>query len=478
HSTLQYLQLSNCNYFQYHLILRTLPNLKTFVIDCFQLENANETINSVQKYERLTSLTISKCNLLMEHFRLVLTTVPSLTYLKLMSTRSVYGPVFNGSFWEEFIQIGFPQLKTFEFRFTYPIRDNGIVHSVNSIIASFRTSFWLQDKRWFTICDHFIKSKQIAVYTKSICVNQDGPLIRCEAVPVSSVCRLIENSNDIETTTLMTLNFSECHIDKQVIQDLADALSDDITIKTLDLHDSRLKNDMLQNLIDLLSKCTQLTTLHLGNNQLGPLGVQHLATLLQSNLTIETLHVPFNSIRNDGIRYIIETLEDNKTLTTLNLQFTEIEDSGMQYIASMFMCSTTLQSLNLSNNYFGVTATQYLSDALKQNNTLITLDLSGNNLGIKGAEFLADALPYTTTLITLNISKTQVLDQGSQAIAIALLSNTSLKSLDLRGNSIEEPGAQKFISLLRQNRRLLSLNLRENRIDTLLLYNTEMMHSE
>ncbi|CAF1661467.1 unnamed protein product [Adineta ricciae] len=284
HSTLQYLKLPKCNYFQYHLILRTLPNLKTFIIDSFQLENANETINSVQKYEQLTSLTISKCNLLMEHFRLVLITVPSLTYLKLMSTRLMYGHVFNGSFWEEFIQIRFPQLKTFEFHFTYPIQDNAIVHSVNSIIASFRTSFWLQDKRWFTICDHFIKSKQIAVYTKSICVNQDGPLIRCEAVPVSSVCRLIENPNDIEHKTPMTLNFSKCHIDEQVIQDLADALSDDITIKTLDLQDSRFKTDMLQKFTDLLSKCTQLTTLHLGNNQLGPLGVQHFATLLQSNL--------------------------------------------------------------------------------------------------------------------------------------------------------------------------------------------------
>ncbi|CAF1203621.1 unnamed protein product [Adineta steineri] len=348
-----------------------------------------------KSYQRLTSLTIHDCKLPLERLRSILITVPSLTYLKLVSSRSVYGSVFDGSFWEQFIQTRFPQLKKFEFCFTYPIEGDIIIHSVNSIITSFRSSFWIHEKRWFTVCDHFIKSRQIAVYTKPICMNRYETLIKCEAMPVNSNCRLIEYSNNIENKTLTTLDLKGCRIGGQIIQDLADGLSDDTTI--------------------------------------------------------ETLHIPFNTIRNDGIQYIVSGLEGNKTLTTLNLQFCEVEDSGVQYLALLLMNSTTLLSLNLSNNYLGVLGTQYLCHALMQNITLTTLDLSGNNLGIEGAKVLADALPYMTTLVTLNILKTQILDQGAQAIALALLSNTSLKALDLRGNCIEEPGAQQFIHVLRNN---------------------------
>ena len=55
-------------------------------------------------------------------------TLSSLIYLKLTSVKSVYSPVFEGLFWEQFIRIRFPQRKNFEFYFTYSIEDNTVIH--------------------------------------------------------------------------------------------------------------------------------------------------------------------------------------------------------------------------------------------------------------------------------------------------------------------------------------------------------------
>jgi hypothetical protein len=101
--------------------------------------------------------------------------------------------VFDGSFWEHFIRIRLPQLKKFEFFFVYPVRKNAPVHSVKSIIATFQTAFWINDKNWFATCDYIVKSSQITLYTIPIRMNDCEILVRCEALPMNSVCHLISH---------------------------------------------------------------------------------------------------------------------------------------------------------------------------------------------------------------------------------------------------------------------------------------------
>ncbi|UJR12256.1 hypothetical protein I4U23_016433 [Adineta vaga] len=340
HSTLQHLTLLACNYSQYRHILHCLPNLKTFVIGYFELssnDEVNDSSRADEKYQQLISLTILDCQLLIEYIRLILISVPSLTYLKLISFRSVYGPVFDGSFWEQLIQIRLSKLKKFEFCFTYRIRKDARVHTVNSIIASFRTPFWLYNKQWFTTCDHLIKSSYVAIYTIPIYLNDHELSIRYDAMPINSVCRLIEyrttDDNLITEENISTLNLHGLSMGEQVICDLTDALSNNTTLKVLDLQGTNLDVERLEQLTDALEKYTKLTTLHLGNNQIGIFGAQYVARLLRNKSTIETLYLPSNRIRNEALQYLMNGLEDNRTVTTLDLQSNGIEDSEVQYLA-------------------------------------------------------------------------------------------------------------------------------------------------
>lgn len=58
----------------------------------------------------------------------------------------------NGQIWEELIHSSLPLLKTFQFYLKFNC-DNGTSTSMDEVIASFSTPFYLFEKRWFVRCD-------------------------------------------------------------------------------------------------------------------------------------------------------------------------------------------------------------------------------------------------------------------------------------------------------------------------------------
>lgn len=146
-------------------ILQNCPHLRTFVTKYIE-DYSNETnlsFYTCTNNSRLTYLTLNDCHLSMENLETLLSFTPSLVNLKLVSCRSTVDFIFAGTFWEKLIQTKLPLLDKFEFFLQSDnIQD---ICRIESLITQFKTSFWLNDKRWFVNCDYVIPSSPIRIYT-------------------------------------------------------------------------------------------------------------------------------------------------------------------------------------------------------------------------------------------------------------------------------------------------------------------------
>jgi hypothetical protein len=192
--TLQHLTIGVCSYEEFQLILSHLSQLQTLVLKDCNTYGLNETFltsSACVNYPQLKSLTIERCSLSIEYLKLAFSLTPSLVYLKLMSDRSLYDSVFDGDFWVEFIQTKLPLLDKFDFVFTYYLSFHyHVPQSFSSLIISFQTPFWLNDKHWFVTYDYVIHSSQhrIIIYTlPEYTTMETETLIRCEASLTDSV---------------------------------------------------------------------------------------------------------------------------------------------------------------------------------------------------------------------------------------------------------------------------------------------------
>ncbi|CAF1419927.1 unnamed protein product [Rotaria sordida] len=85
----------------------------------------------------------------MDKLELLLSILPSIINLDLASSGRPFEFVRRLSQWEGFIRLKLPQLYRFEFCiFCYCSN----WENFESLIAAFRTSFWLEEKRWFVTC--------------------------------------------------------------------------------------------------------------------------------------------------------------------------------------------------------------------------------------------------------------------------------------------------------------------------------------
>lgn len=139
---------------------------------------------------------MSDCKLPMKDLEIFLLLTPSLVHLKLASTRSIYDSMFDGYYWEQFIQNNLPSLNKFEFFFTYNSDEfNGEPH-FDSIISPFSTPFWLNNKHWFVTCDYIPRISKIIVYTAPVSMGdlQDYYTV-FQISSTNTICHCIMRSN-------------------------------------------------------------------------------------------------------------------------------------------------------------------------------------------------------------------------------------------------------------------------------------------
>ncbi|CAF1615259.1 unnamed protein product [Rotaria magnacalcarata] len=191
---LEHLEFSDCIYSEYLLILRHLPNLRTLVIqDCIIGDNQTcLTLSASIVLASLKSLTITNCSLAPQHFELLISSIPSLHHLKLISHRERFDSMFNASYWEQLICTKLLKLEKFEFLFAFTdLRNNSFV-SLESFIASFRAPFWLNDKHWFVTCAYVPRGRAIWLHTTPIDSTRYQGCVRCEVSWRDSICRLTQ----------------------------------------------------------------------------------------------------------------------------------------------------------------------------------------------------------------------------------------------------------------------------------------------
>ncbi|CAF3747472.1 unnamed protein product [Rotaria sp. Silwood1] len=151
------------------IILQCSPHLHTIILK----ETLDEIINHVSLkfaspiyFRQLTSLTMENFRETVDDLESFLLLTPSLVHLKLVGNRSM----FDGKRWEQFIEINLPNLDKFEFYFDYWSSDEKTSAYLELIIASFRTPFWIEHKKWFVNCACDIKrSYTVYLYSIPIC---------------------------------------------------------------------------------------------------------------------------------------------------------------------------------------------------------------------------------------------------------------------------------------------------------------------
>ncbi|CAM4923241.1 unnamed protein product [Rotaria socialis] len=453
--SLKYAIIDTCTYNQYRVMIHSLPHLESVSIeDCTLNEYNGKTLllSAPTLHPSLKSLTMAKSRLPAEYIQRLLSETPNLVNLTLISHKRQFDSLFDGAYWENFIQINLPLLAKFEFFFEsclskvecdykgdyhYKEKDENYTHtSLSSLILPFRTPFWLDEKRWFVTCDFLIESADLRICTVPVIVVDKWQCYRCELSPFDDKPRITERlvNEAIGTSTdkvLTTLKFENCGINSIRIGYLADVLRHDKTI----------------------------TNLNLKNNTIGPKGIQYIAEALQQNKTLTTLNLQQNCIGTNGAPYICDILQHNTTLTRLNIGMSGIGVDKMIEIFNALQANTTLKAIDLYHCSIGRYGMDYLTNALQKNTTLTELNLTSNDIKVAAAEHLACLFRKTTTLTFLNIGRNEMEEEGIKYIADALQTNTTLRILQIDWNTIRTTGARHLSDAMRKNTTLTELSV-------------------
>ena len=178
-SQLQYLSIQNCTFNEYHTILSSLNQLRTFEISKCDMTHADKSIslyaasssNDAKRqcisieYRQLISLTIHDGSMSAQDLEYLILLTPSLTCLKLLSFGNIRDQRFDGFYWEQFIQNNLRLLNKFQFYFVCSVFELDFVNELTSIIQPFQNSFWINNKHWLVTCDYIARISHISLYT-------------------------------------------------------------------------------------------------------------------------------------------------------------------------------------------------------------------------------------------------------------------------------------------------------------------------
>ncbi|CAF4837478.1 unnamed protein product, partial [Rotaria socialis] len=355
---LEHLSIDNCTFSNYCAILHHWPRLQTFVMkDCTMDHVDNKIFSSPASTQcsLLKSLAITQCSLPMKHLEKLLSLTSTLVQLKLWFYECGSNILSNGYDWTHLIKTKLPILDRFEFFFS---NSTGFHRNTNStslafLIDSFRTSFWLEEKKWFFACDYEFRPHKIRIYTTSIKINDFTDSVRCEVLSIDGVHRFVR----------------------------------------------RLTHKMVDGIAE-----ESLIILDLGSNQIGDKGAQYLANAL----TLATLNLSFNRIGYQGAQHLANALRHNTTLVTLNLNKNRVQEQGAEYLADALQYNTTLTTLNVDEDASGYCVAVQAAVKIRNEKTLTTLNVRLNEIGDGGAQYFANALQQNM-VITIVVCNTNIL---------------------------------------------------------------------
>jgi hypothetical protein len=209
-SLLQSLTISNhLNFTQFSTILSHSPQLKKFSLQHCIIDDSTEIDSNKISYQQLSSLTFDDCELDMNECELLLSLTPSLEYLQINGGTNLV----DGSRWEQFIQKKLLKLNQFQFALcghTVDIYEDLV--DIESLINSFRTPFWLENKRWFVVCYYFKDSAKYSLYSLPICKSNVRFSPQKDKITCSTYSNLMNDVTITDNVHEMQLNLTDLMI--------------------------------------------------------------------------------------------------------------------------------------------------------------------------------------------------------------------------------------------------------------------------
>jgi hypothetical protein len=155
-------------------------------------------------FRQLTSMIIENFDGTIEKLESLLLVTPSLVYLKLIGGENM----LDGKRWEQFIEINLPQLDKFEFFFKEWNTIKQTSADLELIIASFRTPFWIEHKKWFVIGKFDMTySSTIYLYSIPLCTSCLRYQTRYKK-DFLSICTMATEDDSITMNNIKSLNLN------------------------------------------------------------------------------------------------------------------------------------------------------------------------------------------------------------------------------------------------------------------------------
>lgn len=132
----------------------------------------------------------------MQDLECLLSLTPSLAHLKLVAYRTTFDSIFDGSYWEIFIQNNLFLLKKFEFFLTCGTNKSNNPDSFDSVIIPFQSPFWLNNKNWFVTYNYIPQRSKILLYTTPAFMHIETRSSKFEVSSINSKCQFNLNLND------------------------------------------------------------------------------------------------------------------------------------------------------------------------------------------------------------------------------------------------------------------------------------------
>jgi len=225
---LEHLTISHSNWYTVYSIIFHLPYLQILVVKNIiwnRFDSTTYTYPDIPQSSHLTSLSLNfNYDISINDVESVLSLLSMLTHLRLIGERPLANlQLFNGSRWENFIQTKLPLLNKFEFWFTYCTRTDSSCITVESLIAPFRTSFWLKIKDWVVKCDHYYAKYSPEFHLYSL------PIVRNNfdySEQQSKILHSMLNTADNDATIIVNVRQLSLNLSQMTIESNAQLVSD------------------------------------------------------------------------------------------------------------------------------------------------------------------------------------------------------------------------------------------------------------
>ena len=156
------------------IMLEHLPHLQILSLEDITnnlTSNQTKVKGFPEKFRQLRSLTVDRFDASStDDVKYLLSLTSSLTHLKLVGD----GDYRDGERWEQFIPLNLPHLQRFEFFFKIKLSDLPASVDAKSIVSSFRSPFWLEEKKWI-VHDEISLTRGVGpvlnLYSLPLCVN-------------------------------------------------------------------------------------------------------------------------------------------------------------------------------------------------------------------------------------------------------------------------------------------------------------------